>query len=340
MTDEASRVAGGRIVRITQIDGKLPNLALMRLSAWHRANGDDVRWERGTTRRLGEPDYDLVYGSAIFSTSEKAVALFRTQFPDAIVGGDGGDKCLRVEGIVPNQFTALDYSGYPDFLGSIGYAMRGCRFKCGFCVVPKREGAARSNSPIGQIWRGDPHPRHIHLLDNDFFGNPDWRLIVSEIETGRFKVCINQGINVRLIDDEQAEAVVRIAPWDDQFNRRRLYTAWDNIGDERVFFDGIDRLENAGWKAEWTFTYMLIGYDPRETWDRIIHRFERMVERGIRPYPMVFGGNDRRARPPEYDRLKRFQRWVITGAHKVSPFSEYSTKRKRDGLPDFWADVA
>lgn len=324
------------VVRITQLDGKLPNLALMRLAAWHREQGDDVRWERGTTRRLDEPDYDIVYGSAIFAETEKAVALFRLQFPGAIVGGTGGDRALRVQDIVPSQFTALDYSGYPDFTASIGYAMRGCRFKCGFCIVPKMEGAARANAAIGTIWRGDGHPKHIHLLDNDFFGNPAWRDVVAEIEAGSFKVCINQGINVRLLNDEQAEAIVRVAPWEDGFSRRRLYCAWDNIGDERVFFDGIDRLERAGWKPEWTMAYMLVGYDPRETWDRIWHRYNRMMDRGVMPYPMVFGGDDRRARPADYAQLKRFQRWIITGRHKFIPFEEYTTRRVK---PDITAPL-
>ncbi len=321
------------IVRITQIDGKLPNLALMRLAAWHRAQGDDVRWERGVSPGLMEPAYDLVYGSAIFATSAKAVEVFRANFPGAIVGGSGGDSALRVEAIVPTQFTALDYSGYPDFTASIGYTMRGCRFKCGFCIVPKQEGKARAASPIAQIWRGDDYPRHLHLLDNDFFGNPEWRDRVDDIVDGGFKVCINQGINVRLLDDEQATAIVKMAPWDDGFSRRRLYTAWDNIGDERVFFDGIDRLEHAGWKSTWVFAYMLVGYDPRETIERVMHRLNRMVERGIRPYPMVFGGDDRRKRSPLYPTLKRLQRWVITRDYMHKPFEEYSTKRARVEVP-------
>lgn len=328
------------IVRLTQLDGKLPNIALMRLAAWHRSIGDEVRWERGVQRHFGEPEYTTVYGSAIFAETAKAADILRVNFPGAIVGGTGGDRTLRVEDIVPDQFRVMDYSGYPNFSASIGYAMRGCRFKCGFCIVPKMEGRARSEGTVGQIWRGEGFPKHIHLLDNDFFGNPAWREVAGEIEAGKFKVCINQGINVRLIDDEQAEAVCRIAPWDDQFNRRRLYTAWDNIGDERVFFDGIDRLENAGWKPDWTFVYMLVGYDQRETWERLFFRFNRMIERGVRPYPMVFGGDDRRPRSPEYAKLKRFQRWVITGAHKVSRFEEYSTKRQRDATAPLFDGLA
>ena len=328
-----------KVVRITQLDGALPNQALLRLAAWHRSIGDDVRWERGTTRRFDEPHYDIVYGSAIFTTSAKAVDLLRQQFPGAIVGGWGGDRDLRIEDIVPTQFTGVDYSAHPDFSASIGYAMRGCRFKCGFCMVPKMEGAARFSGMPHQIWRGDPYPKHLHLLDNDFFGNPRWQEVVEQIVEGGFKVCINQGINVRLLTDENAEAIVRMVPQDTHFARRRLYTAWDNIGDEKVFFDGMERLERAGWKPSWTMAYMLVGYDRRETWERIQHRFERMTALGIEPYPMVFGGDEKRPAPENYRDLKRWQRYVRTGKWRTIPFAEYSTRRNHESLPDLFERI-
>jgi hypothetical protein len=314
-------------VRVTQIDGKLPNLALMRLAAWHRVQGDEVHWQHAKTRGLFEPNYDVVYGSAIFGTSIKAVALFLSQFPNAIVGGSGGDSSLRVEDIVPTQFTGLDYSGYPDFTASIGYAMRGCRFKCGFCVVPKQEGKARFNATVDQIWRGPGFPKNLHLLDNDFFGNPEWRTTVEAIVAGGFKVCINQGINVRLLDEEQAAAIARIKPRDDQFKRTRVYTAWDNIGDEKVFFRGVDYLEAAGINPKAIMAYMLVGYDPRETWERLFERYSKMNERGIMPYPMVHD-RFRKEKPDHWKKLKLFQAWVITGVHKVAPFDEFRADHK------------
>lgn len=318
------------LVRVTQLDGKLPNLALMRLAAWHRDQGDNVFWMRGIARQLDEPDYDIVYGSAIFSTSAKAVALFRQQWPQAVIGGSGGDVALRVEDIVPTQFSGLDYSGYPDFDASIGYAMRGCRFKCGFCVVPKQEGKARFNLTVAQIWRGPGFPKHLHLLDNDFFGNPEWRATVAAIKEGGFKVCINQGINVRLLDQEQAAALASMKVMDDQFRRRRIYTAWDNIGDEAVFFRGVDLLEAEGVKPDSLMVYMLVGYDPRETWDRIWHRYSKMAERKVRPYPMVHD-RFRHEKPELWRKLKQFQRWIIRGMHKVSSFEEYSENYKPEG---------
>jgi hypothetical protein len=70
------------------------------------------------------------------------------------------------------------------------------------------------------------------------------------------------------------------------FTVRRLYTAWDNLGDEERFFRGVDTLERHGIHPRNLLVYMLVGYDKRETWERVCHRFNRMVERDIRPFPM------------------------------------------------------
>jgi hypothetical protein len=66
----------------------------------------------------------------------------------------------------------LDFSIYPNFAASIGFTQRGCRFRCGFCVVPKKEVRPRPVNTIASIWHGTPWPKHLHLLDNDFFDQP------------------------------------------------------------------------------------------------------------------------------------------------------------------------
>ncbi len=307
------RTTQSKWVRITQLDGKLPNLALMRLSAWHKNRGDRVRFSRSPLRSFDEPAYSAIYGSAIFSFSVQTVEQFRREFPDAVVGGTGSGSGIDVESIV-GGFSGLDYEPWGDFKASIGFTQRGCRLKCAFCVVPEKEGKPASVATIADIWRGPGYPKHIHLLDNDFFGNPDWRERVAEIKDGGFKVCFNQGINVRILTNEVARALSSIQYRDDGFQRRRLYTAWDNVGDERIFFRGVDRLADAGVPPSHLMAYMLIGYDPAETLERIHYRLDKMVERGIRPYPMVYG--DR------YD-LKQFQRWVIRRQYLWRSFSDY-----------------
>ena len=317
-------------IRITQIDGSLPNLALMRLAAWHRAQGDEVHVTRSVVPDLFESVYDAVYGSAIFKSSAKLVERFRKCWPGAILGGTGTDSLLEVEDITGAGWDKVDYAGFwgidrhrrpyvPRF--SIGFTMRGCRQKCGFCCVPGKEGPARSVASIPDIWRGAGHPRQLHLLDNDFFGG-DWRERVAEIRVGNFRVCLSQGVNVRRIGEEEAAALASIEYRDTTFRRRRLYTAWDNLGDEKRFFTGVDLLQAAGIPPEHLCTFMLIGYDQKETWERIWHRFLRMVDRGIRPYPMLF--DDSR------DNLKAFQRWCNTGLYRRVPWDEYERSTRTE----------
>jgi hypothetical protein len=277
------------LVRLTQLDGKLPNIALMKIAYHHR--GDELVFRKYGWRGLDELDYDRVYGSAIFNFSSGRVAEFKRAFPQAVVGGTWNigepitvEQALGLSG----DDEHLDYSIYPGFEDSIGFTQRGCRLKCGFCVVPKKEGKPRSVNTIADIWRGPPYPKHLHLLDNDFFGQSreQWEARIDEIQRGGFKVCLNQGINVRMIDDAAARALAQISVRDDQFKVRRLYTAWDNLGDERRFFAGVELLEHHGLPPTCLLVYMLVGYDPRETWERVLYRFSKMTARGIRPYPI------------------------------------------------------
>src|SRR4051812_26083288 len=118
-------------VRLTQLDGKLPNLALMRLSAFHRARGDAVHFYRTPYRQLGEPDYAAIYGSAIFSFSAERVDRFLREFPGAIVGGTWNHEPgkpftgPKVEDIV-GDFYGVVYDPWPKFTASLGFSQRGC----------------------------------------------------------------------------------------------------------------------------------------------------------------------------------------------------------------------
>lgn len=321
-------------VRLTQIDGKLPNLALMKLAHWHQARGDDVFLTRRIEPDLLEGRFDRVYGSAIFSTSQPEIECFKREWPDAILGGTASGNCRTVEEVLGVEaYEHYDYDGY-DFGASLGFTARGCRFSCPFCAVPGKEGKPRAISTINAIWRGGNHPKTIHLLDNDFFGQPrrEWLARLGEIADGDFEVCFNQGINVRVVNRFVAEAIaehlivrrgrsIEYRYRDDDFARPRLYTAWDNIGDERVFFRGVDELERAGIPPYHLMAYMLVGFDPAETPERVMYRFDRMVARGIMPYPMVYDALRKD--------LKAFQRFVLRGIYRAGiPFAEYDVNAK------------
>ena len=125
----------------------------------------------------------------------------------------------------------------------------------------------------------------------------------------------NQGVNIRMITAETAAALASVRYYDDQFKLRRLYTAWDNLGQEKVFFKGVDLLEEAGVSPKHLMVYMLIGYKPGETMEEILYRHGRLVDRGCLVYPMVYDNKDKE--------LKKFQRYVVRGYARVVPWDEF-----------------
>ncbi len=327
-------------ILLWHLDGWLPNLALMRIAAHHRARGAAVELRRVSNGssldakawreiepRFGDPAWDRVYASAIFDRSRPLVERLVVLYPAAEVGGTGSwslGRTLADVGIADDG--PLDYTAYPGFTASMGFTQRGCRFRCSFCVVPRKEGRARPHGTIAEIWRGEPHPRHLHLLDNDFFGNPLWRDRIAEIREGRFRVSFTQGINARVLSDEAAAAIASVDYRADDMRERRIYTAWDSLGDERVLFRGLERLVAHGVKPDHLMIYMLVGYAAGETHADRDHRRRRLREFGARPYPMPF------VRTPE---LVGFQRWVIQAYDKRIPWDAwkaagYSPRRLGD----------
>lgn len=349
-------------VRLTQLDGKLPNLALAKIARYWSERGADVRLFRSYHRDIEDlPHYDHVYGSAIFAFSADHAAAFRQQWPGAVLGGTWDTSDATTVEDVLGSVDGYDLTPWHNwgFDASIGFTQRGCRLKCGFCVVPKKEGANRTVATIAEIWRGPgngrfrtrtgnkvwewqerAYPKHLHLLDNDFFGQPEaeWRARAREIIDGGFKVCLNQGINVRLLDDRAAEALAAMDYRDDSFTAKRIYTAWDSIGDEKRFFTGMDRLVRYGIPPGHVMAFMLIGYDKRETWERLMYRYERMRDYGIRPYPMLFDPTRKRGLPAggaghevlvrRGMTLQQFQRWVNGRYAAVTPFAEFEPHDK------------
>jgi hypothetical protein len=145
-------------IRLTQIDGAMPNIELMKLASYYRNNGDYVELTRRISCDLFEPEWDIVYGSCIFKFSENRLNHFLKQFPNAIIEGTGSYRKNTIEEII-GDYNKINYDDYPDIDYSIGFLQRGCRLKCKFCVVPEKEGKPRSEQTIYDIWRGESHPK-------------------------------------------------------------------------------------------------------------------------------------------------------------------------------------
>jgi hypothetical protein len=319
-------------------DWGYPNLALMQIYAHHVAIGDRVELRNLVSApadlhpRLGDPTWDRVYGSLIFERSRPLAEEARRLYPDIELGGTGWDfqwgiQVRRTD--LPPEVAALapHYGGYPTYKPSIGFTHRGCRLQCEHCVVPRKEGKVVSTSSLREIWRGDRFGRKQEgrcvLLDNDFFGNPQWPDVIAEAIELRIAIAVIQGINARMLSEPQAAAVASVRWMAEDFSRRRIYTAWDLIGDERTFFRGMNRLKAAGVSPDSIMVYMLIGFAPGETHADRDHRRQLLRDFGARPYPMPF------VRDGELgDELCAFQSWCIQRKDEFVPWEKWWGKAR------------
>ena len=150
----------GRIGLI-DVDGhRFPNFALMRLSAYHKSHGDNVEWA------VPAKTYDIVAASKIFTFSPD-FDYSGIDTHKMIKGGTGYDIGSRLPKEI-EESTAMDYSLYPQYQFSIQFFSRGCIRHCPFCLVREKEGYITPVTPVNL----NPLGKHIEVLDNNFFANP------------------------------------------------------------------------------------------------------------------------------------------------------------------------
>lgn len=303
------------LIGLYDVDSAIPNLAIMKLSAFHKAQGDAVV---SYLPNMDATRFDKVYASVVFNDSPNDDLSDHSYLnPEQMeIGGSGWDlhKDLPAE---VEQCTP-DYSFY-NYPHSIGFTQRGCRFRCSFCVVPQKEGRPKANSTIEEIWT-QRDSDFLMLLDNDFFGNPEWRERIAEIKKHNLRVCFSQGLNIRIITDEQCAALASIRFWNLHATRRQVYFAWDRFQDEKLIDAGIARVVAAGIKPWQMAFYVLIGYDTTPEQD--YYRVMKIRQLGCDPYAMPYKKSD------PYQ--KRFARWVNHKAiFKSVEWADYRTGIKK-----------
>ncbi|UCF89928.1 MAG: hypothetical protein JSW39_16685, partial [Desulfobacterales bacterium] len=162
------RIRPGTILLI-DVDGRLPNFALMKLSRYYKELGRKVILGYKDCRLKGP---EAVYASAIFHNhvTNKRIANLRQYYGESIrLGGSGIDINQRL----PENIEKLppDYDLYPELNGhAIGFLTRGCPFRCAFCIVPAKEGRPRQVSDLDTLLAGR---RKLILLDDNILAHPN-----------------------------------------------------------------------------------------------------------------------------------------------------------------------
>jgi len=259
-------------------DAPKHNLALMKISAWHKALGNEVK--------LNMPlwEADLSYASILFDWNRNkfnADIFGGPAFCDGSVAGGlscGGHGTFLRDKIPNENCLKPDYFLYPSNDFSLGYTFRGCPRLCGFCKVPILEYGHYEHFSIYNFYNSAF--KKICLLNNNTFFDPHWKETFKEIWKENLSVVDENGYDLRLLDEERAEALHR-TKW-----ATSLHFAWDRISDELEIRRGLSLLEKYHLRTTANGVYVLIGYDTTEEED--IYRCQVINDYGLTPYPMPY----------------------------------------------------
>lgn len=291
-------------IGLIDVDGHsgFPNLALMKLSAYHKAQGDAVDWWNGFE------EYDRVYMSKVFTFSPDMDTVIHAK--EIIRGGTGykdyGNLPLEVETTYP------DYSIYPNWTSAIGFLTRGCIRNCPWCIVPKKEGMIRPAATWQEIKR--PDSREIVFMDNNVLACDHGLQQVEDMGGKPVWVDFNQGLDARLITPEVAQLLARLH-W-----IRFVRMSCDTKAMLPVVLNAAQNMAKAGISRSRFWCYVLVQDVQEAHW--IV---ERLNFNGITPFAQPYrdyGGGE------PTDEQKLFARWVNNKAVFNSCTWEEYNRRK------------
>ncbi len=274
-------------IGLIDVDGhNFPNLALMKLSAWHKAQGDTVEWAQSFRR------YDLLYKSKVFTFSTERPFLVSA---DKIITGGTGYRDYSTALPDEIEHTCPDYSLYPEFRAAYGFLTRGCPNRCPWCVVPKKEGAIRPHAELSEFIADR---KEAILLDNNVLASDFGLSQIEEIVRRGIRVDCNQGLDARIIagNPDIARLLARVK-W-----IRYIRMAYDHAANEEPVMKAIENLKTAGVKPYRMFFYVLV----KDIADAL-KRIEQLRSAGVQPFAQPYRDFDNHTKPSVEQR--RLARW-------------------------------
>lgn len=297
-------------IGLIDVDGhNFPNIALMKISAWHKSQGDTVEWYTPFDH------YHTVYVAKVFSFTEDWREPINA---DRVVYGGSGyqiklqdgkeqwdgimlDKAWFYNELPPHMEHIMpDYSLYPSTTDTAyGFLTRGCPRGCSFCHVAAKEGKhAYKVADLSEFWNGQ---KRIVLCDPNLLACKDWKPLLQQLIDSKAWVDINQGLDIRLMTEEKAEMLAKC-------KLEQVHFAWDRYEDKDMVLPRL-KMFRQSWekRRKWTpnnmIVYTLVNFDTTPEQD--LERIYTLREMGYWAYIMIY--DKEHCTDPFY---KDLARWV------------------------------
>ena len=266
-----------------------PNLALMKISAWHKAQGDSVEWVMPLYH------YDRIYISRVFgdeyTSYDESLIL---QADEIYHGGTGfaikvenGREVFRKEldKDLPAEIEHIypDYSIYPELTKdtAYGFLTRGCPNNCGFCIVSKKEGRiSHKVADLSEFWRGQ---KNIELLDANLLACRDRLDLLRQLAGSKARVNFMQGLDARFITEEVMHELQAV-------RTSMVHFAFDEMKNEKEILRGLKIYKEATRiRSRESIVYILTNYNT--TTEEDIYRVRKVAELGYTPDVRIYRKN-------------------------------------------------
>jgi hypothetical protein len=275
-------------IGLIDVDGhNFPNLALMKISAWHKKQGDTVEWCLPLDR------YDIVYQSKVFDDTYSPDIDWYPNADKVIKGGTG----YGLDNVLPDDIEHIypDYSLYPELTKdtAYGFLTRGCPRGCEFCIVASKEGRrSHKVADLSEFWDGQ---KHIKLLDPNILACKVHLSLLHQLIDSKAWVDFTQGLDIRLTNERNINLLNRIKV-------KEIHFAWDNAKDDlKPYFEQYKALAKHKPHGKYGTVYCLTNFGS--TMEENLYRIYILRDLGYDPYVMVY---DKPNAPRE---IKDLQRW-------------------------------